>query len=189
MAFPGIDWTFDAAEPLALAEAVGHAWVQQRAGGSVTLVDPCLDHPWWPVLRGWLPADAPLAMGRGEIQAFPERPFPPIHLAGLPRSGEAEVDLEALARSEPFLLLADAPAHPALAVALAAIAGWGWRVCWRTEIGAGWDEALAHIGRRQLPLHLTPPSPPPALPLGWMVVPRARIGLWLQHEWPTVYVP
>lgn len=189
MAFPGIDWTFDAAEPLALAEAVGHAWVQQSAGGSVTLVRPCLDHPWWPVLRAWLPSGAPMAIGSGPARAFPERPFPPIHLGSLPRSGEAEIDLPDLARSEPFLLLPDAPAHPAIAVALAAVAGWGWRVCWRTAIGEGWGEALAHIGRRQLPLHLVLDAEPAALPIGWMAVPRARLGLWLQHEWPTVYVP
>ena len=210
--FPGLDWVFAARDPFALAEAMGHAWVQTRAGGSVTLVDADLTHPWWPMLRGWLPASAPLwlvssstvATGSGPaapgpVEALPQRPFPPVQLASLQRSGAAPwmVDLtpvqalDWLAEREPLLLLPHCTVHPALLIAHAAIASWGWRVVWPVPgLEPDWAEALAYIGRRQLPLQLLLGRQPSGeVPLGWWPVPASSAALWLQHEWPTLYLP
>ncbi len=200
--FPGMAWTFDGREPWALAEAVGHAWVQQQTGcGSVNIVGADLTHPWWPVLRAWLPAAAPLRLtpvsGEVTCDSLPQRPFPPIHLASLLRSGAspwlpdstADAALAWLAAREPAVLLAHDPAHPALAVALGAIASWGCRVCWRVPDISGLEAALDYIGQRQLPLHLIVDHVPQVLPERWLVVSHEELGLWLQHEWPTVYVP
>lgn len=195
--FPGLDWTFDGADPLTMAEAFGHAWVQQQAGGSVTLVAADRHHPWWPVLRAWLPITAPLDIGEGVIEALPQRPFPPIHLASLPRSGIApwgiteslDASLRWLAEREPAVMIARESPHPAIAVALAAIASWGMRVCWHVPGTAGMSEALNYIGVRQLPLHLVIDGLPEVVPEGWLVVGHDEFALWVQHEWPTIYVP
>lgn len=196
--FPGLDWAFPGTDRWTLAEAVGHAWVQQRAGGSVTVVGAELDAAWWPVLRAWLPIDAPLCrVDEGPVEPLPQRPFPPIHLSSLPRGGDApwaagssvEAALAWLAARESALLVADAAPHPAVAVALGAVASWGWRVCWHLPSAAGLDEALEHIGRRQLPLHVVLDELPAVLPDRWLVVGHDELPLWLQHEWPTLYVP
>ncbi len=198
--FPGLDWTFDGTDRWALAEAIGHAWVQRQSGGSVTVVGADCSTPWWSALRAWLPADAPLRHGAGVCEPLPQRPYPPVQLASLPRSGSApwpvgsDVDtaLAWLAAREPALLVADAaahPAHPAVAVALGAVASWGWRVCWHLRNANGLDEALAYIGQRQLPLHLLLDELPAVLPERWLVVGSDESALWLQHEWPTIHVP
>lgn len=210
--FPGLDWTFDGSNPLTVAEAFGHAWVQQQAGGSVTLIGADVLHPWWPVLRAWLPAAAPLrSLARdsatrgsaagdsvmGALDALPQRPFPPIHLALLPRSGtppwglhgQVEVGLQWVAEREPAVLIATELPHPAIAVALAAIASWGRRVCWRVADTTKITDVLGYIGQRQLPLHLVVEVPPAHVPEGWMTVGHHEFALWVQHEWPTIYVP
>ena len=74
-------------------------------------------------------------------------------------------------------------------MALGAVASWGWRVAWRTRHATGLVEALAHISGRQLPLHVILDAVPEVLPDRWLVVGHDELALWLQHEWPTLYVP
>jgi hypothetical protein len=178
---------------------MGHAWVQARAGGSVTVVGADLNHPWWPVLRAWLPAEAPLwLVANGTADALPQRPFPPVQLGSLLRSGvptwPAELPLRAalawLVEREPLLLVPREAPHPALLIAYAAIASWGWRVVWPISgLDSAWAAALAYIGQRQLPLQLALDTASDVPPGGWWPVPARDAGLWLQHEWPTLYTP
>ena len=183
--FPALDWTFAATSPEILAEAVGHAWVQARVGGSVTVAGPALAHPWWPVLRAWLPDAAPLRVGAESAHAdvLPQRPYPPVALNSLPRDGSpawgAAEPWSWLAAHEPWVVLAEAEPHPALAIALGAVASWGWRVIWRIPDLVAIAPALAYLAQRQLPLHVVPA----------VAAPRAACGLWLQHEWPTIHLP
>jgi hypothetical protein len=208
--FPGLDWRFDASGHVALAEAMGHAWIQRQTGGSVTLVQPANRHPWWPVLRAWLPSDAPLRIdgSAAATEPFPQRPFPPVELPCLARDGRPTWDpglgidrtLALIADQEPLLHVASAAPHPAIAVALAAIAGWGWRCAWHLPMwdaqDAGWQEALAHIGQRLLPLTLIIDGFPARPPTGWWLhrpqntgETAAAIQWQLQHDWPGIIVP
>jgi hypothetical protein len=193
--FPALDWTFAATSPEILAEAVGHAWVQARVGGSVTVAGPALAHPWWPVLRAWLPDAAPLRVGAESAHAdvLPQRPYPPVALNSLPRDGSpawgAAEPWSWLAAHEPWVVLAEAEPHPALAIALGAVASWGWRVIWRIPDLVAIAPALAYLAQRQLPLHVVPAVAPATVPPGWWPAPRAACGLWLQHEWPTIHLP
>ena len=192
--FPGLEWIFAPACQEELAEACGHAWVQARAGGSVRLTtDPAL-HRWWPQLQRWLPSGMtlPVVISAATPDQLPQRPFPPIQLASLPRDGlppwaDAE-PLAWLAAREPWLIVVDEVPHPAMAIAWAAVASWGWRVVCRVDDLAGLNDALLWIAKRQLPLHLWLDKPPKELPQGWQVAHGDARALWLQHEWPTVHV-
>ncbi len=194
------------------------AWVERGRGGVVEVVGDPTTQPWWPVLRAWLPADAPLRISQASdelAESMGTKPWPPVALTSLPRTGQlpegsspkpdADLDevLNWLAAREPHLLVVDRaaiPAHPALAIAYAAIAGSGVRVVWHVG-GSGldwqaWLPALNHIGRRQLPLNLIfEELPPEPIPGWWIATPAgltASAGALiyhLQHEWPAIIVP
>jgi hypothetical protein len=192
--FPGLDWTFAPACPEELAEACGHAWVQARAGGSVTLTASPVAQPWWLQLRAWLPPEITLQIEplARETDSLPQRPFPPIHLSSLPRDGvppwgTAE-PLAWLAARESWLVVADDVRHPAALIAWAAVASWGWRVVCRVSDLAALAPALPWIAQRQLPVHLWLAQTPTTPPSGWQMAIGDQRALWLQHEWPTLHV-
>lgn len=205
--FPGRRWQVPVRDGFALAEAVGQAWCERRCGGRVELVGDPLRHPWWPMLRAWLPADAPLSVvaALDLSNALPDSPWPPVALTSLPRSGvppvawpDVPTALAWLREREPHLLVVEAPSHPALAVAHAMIAGNGVRVCWHLHDvdWAQWLPALRHIGQRQLPLQLICDAlPPEPIPGWWIATPAGRgataaaLVHHLQHEWPGIIVP
>ena len=192
--FPGLEWTFAPACQEELAEACGHAWVQARAGGSVRLTADPAGQPWWPMLQSWLPPGVGLQVitGSTACDQLPQRPFPPIQLASLPRDGlppwGAAEPLAWLAARETWLIVVDEVPHPAAAIAWAAVASWGWRVVARVDRLADLGAALPWIAQRQLPLHLWLGEQLEEAPPGWQVARGNARALWLQHEWPTVHV-
>ena len=192
-----------------LAEACGVAWCERERGGWVELSGAVTAHPWWPVLRAWLPDDAPVRLVEsGSGEPLPQAPWPPVALPQLPRNGRPPFPVSDVAAAfdwldqhAPQVLLIEAAAdetHPALVIAHAAIAGFGVRVCWRISGQPDWlalIPALAHIGRRQQPLQLIVDElPPTPIPGWWIATPAdasataAALTHHLQHEWPGILV-
>ena len=140
-------------------------------GGSEDDLVRCVKAGWnagGPVVQVW-PA---LSSSPAGVPPRVRREWQPVHLASLPPGGLPPWPealpitdwLPWLASREPALLLPDLaagwssiPPSAALISALGAVAGEGWRVCWRLPRGCDlnvWLPALTEIGRRGLPLKL-----------------------------------
>lgn len=201
-AFPGRVRVFQSEEPgHAAALAVGCAWCERPRGGHAVAVvpeerrgDPLVAEALALAARLQLHNLVLTATGNPALPGEPLAPRErqPVRLASLgrdlvPRWRVATV-AEALAETathEPRLLLpARDPrwgANRAALLALAWIAGDGWRVAWELAAGSplgAWQAELALIGRMQLPLKLLVapgdlPWPPAERGLGrwWVAMP------------------
>lgn len=170
-------------------------------GGEAATIAPLIDLGWrhegaGPLVRHCAPLDAASLPPSLEVR----REWPPVHLrtlqpgmlppwpvdnTSLPPAAASDW-LAWLASREPDLVVVNLAAGwreqapgPALACALAQLAGDGRRVCWRLPSGTDlrpWLDALHQVGRRGLPLKLLVnandlPARPSLAPLvGWWVL-------------------
>jgi hypothetical protein len=175
---------------------VGCAWRDDRVGDAPDVPGPRVRlaaEPEFSASQG----GAPTVRCIGDwppvhLDSMPQGALPPWPLGDGPAGHAVDRWLGWLGQREPRLLLPHAmtpwnglPDTPAKLLALAQLAGEGWRVCWRLQAPGSlidWLGVLDAVGRRGLPLKivlehsdLTPLTHLQALP-GWWVLAPSDLG-------------